>query len=99
MNRRHPVVGDIVVIDYEDLNAITICTKIIEHETDENQYVLSCLAGLAYSDGKISNFEGDITLYDDYASMSIVGVNGFSLPETFYGLDTRELLLADGFKF
>jgi hypothetical protein len=96
--RRLIRVGDIVVIDYDTLNAITVCT---DASDDDKGHLcrLDYIAGLSYINKEIAQVSGFIELYDDPFHMSIAGENGYVLPANFYGLDVKDLLEQAGYKF
>lgn len=104
MNRRPIQKGDYVIIDYNSLNAIAICTDM---SFDQNTtsgisdgkipaYRFDYIAGISVVDGKFQPLNGFIWLRDDTDNIDIVGENGVVLPRYYYGLDLKELLESQG---
>lgn len=108
-HRRAPENGDLVVIDYPDMNAICVVDGISEdpYETDNNghpgrpayRFEYVCGVGLKGNEPyPLPNPSTDsIWLPDDQQHMSIVGVNGYALPRHFFNLDLVQLFRDNGF--
>ena len=103
--RRAPMVGDCMVIDYPELNAIVFVDDISEDPSMTNgmglpgrpAYHMKYLVGVGtHGDGGAFDVNGSIWLIDDPQNMSIVGVNGYRLPPTFYGADVIGVLRDHG---
>lgn len=98
-NRRAMQRGDIVVLDYPNLNAIGIVTDM---STDENitnnisneqnpAYRIDYIIGVSVIGKDVQPAIGFIWLNDNDEYISIVGVNGYTLPEEFYGVDVKQM--------
>lgn len=104
MNRRPMQKGDYVIIDYDSLNAIAICTDMsfdpgVTSGISDGKipaYRFDYIAGISVVDGKFHPLEGFIWLRDDTDNINIVGENGVVLPRYYYGLDLKELLESEG---
>lgn len=106
MNRRPVQRDDYVIIDYDNLNAIAICTDmsfdpattggISDGKTPA--YRFDYLAGISVVNGKFEPLSGFIWLLDDTDNIDIVGVNGVVLPHYYYGIDLKEYLESQGAK-
>lgn len=103
---RNPVKGDIVLIDYEELNAIALVDDVSEDqlytdgigEPGNPAYKFKYLAGLLVDGSDILPCDGFIWLRFDPDAISIVGVDGFTLPSYFWGLDVADLFKRMGYQ-
>ena len=101
--RRDPVVGDIMVFDYRDMNAFGIVRKVSESKIEtggvgdlgDPAYYVEILCGIISPDsnGHFEPLNGSFWMKDDEDNVSTQGVNGYALPAVFYGVD-----LADFFR-
>ena len=104
-SRRHPEDGDVVVIDYPNMNAIAVCTDVSEDPyVSENQgwqghpaYRFDYICGVGLNNMEPYPLKGHIWLQDDIQHMSIMGVNGYALPRRFYNVDLVQLFRDNGF--
>lgn len=99
------MVGDMMVIDYPELNAIVLVDDVSEDPSRTDgcglpgrpAYLMRYLVGVGtHGDGGAFDVDGSIWLNDDQQNMSIVGVNGYRLPPSFYGADVIGVLRDHG---
>lgn len=103
--RRAPEDGDVVVIDYPNMNAITVCTDVSEDPlTSENAgwsghpaYRFDYICGVGLNGTDPYPLKGHIWMQDDQQHMSIMGVNGYALPRRFFNIDLVQLFKDNGF--
>lgn len=102
---RKPVKGDIVILDYPELNAICRCDDMSDDQVFTQgigvpgtyAYKMSYLVGLSLMNGVPEPCDGFIWLRWDPDAMSIVGVDGCTLPPMFYGVDCIDLFTRMGY--
>lgn len=102
--RRSVKLGDIVMIDYDILNAIAavvdmsydevITGKVSDGETPAFKF--EYLVAIGDIDGKPTGLDGFIWLRDDPENIYVVGQDGYKLPEKFYNVDVRKLFRSYG---
>lgn len=103
---RTPVKGDIVIIDYPEVNAICIVDDMSDDQiyTDgigvpgDPAYKLNYLVGISLIDGTPRPCNGFIWLRWDPQGMSIVGVDECTLPSKFYNVDVVDLFTRMGYR-